>query len=60
MNRMFESITTRFGDRYGINILSTSPWVITFENFLTDQEIDSLLSNVNKFERSTDTGNLIL
>jgi hypothetical protein len=57
MHTMFESITDRFSDRYGINILSTDPWVVTFDNFLSDQEIDSMLSTVNdQWERSTDTG----
>ena len=56
MDRMFESITSRFGDVYDISVLSTSPWVIVLDNFVTDAETVSLLSSVNKWERSTDTG----
>jgi hypothetical protein len=56
MNEMFSSVQTRFGDRYNITVLSTSPWVITFDDFMTDDEINGLLSSVHKFERSTDTG----
>jgi prolyl 4-hydroxylase len=56
MNSMFSSIVSRFQDRYDINVISTSPWIVTFDNFISDQEVDSLLNSVTKFERSTDTG----
>ena len=56
MNRMFESITSKYGNKYNISILSTEPWVVVFENFLTDQEINALITTQRKWERSTDTG----
>ena len=57
MDNMFSEIETKFGDRYGVNVLSTSPWVVTFDNFLTDIEITELIRSVNNnWERSTDTG----
>jgi hypothetical protein len=57
MNSMFSSIESTFGDRYGVTVLSTDPWVVTFDNFVTDEEADALIStNSHTFERSTDTG----
>jgi hypothetical protein len=57
MQAMFESIVSRFGDKYEINVLSTDPWVVTFDNFMSDQEMESMLSTVSSnWERSTDTG----
>ena len=47
MDNMFSEIETKFGDRYGVNVLSTSPWVVTFDNFLTDIEITELIRSVN-------------
>lgn len=56
MNRMFEGIVDRFSSVYDINVLSTDPWVVTFDNFLTDPEAKALISTVSQWERSTDTG----
>ena len=57
LNNMFSSITERFADRYEINVLSTSPWIVTFDNFLTEEETSALISTVEgTWERSTDTG----
>lgn len=54
---MFSSIVERFGDRYDVNVVSTSPWVVTFDNFLSDAEVNALISTVEgTWERSTDTG----
>jgi len=58
MNSMFTSIVERFQDRYEINVISTSPWIVTFDNFVSEQEAHSLLNSVAKFERSTDTGSM--
>jgi hypothetical protein len=43
LNRMFESIVDRFGDKYKVNVLSTSPWVVTFDDFLTDKEVRAII-----------------
>ena len=57
MEAMFKEIEGKFGDRYDVTVLSTEPWVVTFDNFLTDIEITELISSVNgNWERSTDTG----
>ena len=36
--------------------LSTDPWVMQFDTFLTDNECNALFSTTGPFERSTDTG----
>eukprot|EP01036_Dinobryon_divergens_P028413 gene28414-37350_t len=56
MESMFSSIESRFGKKYGIEVISRSPWVVTLENFLSDREAAALISTVKKWERSTDTG----
>jgi prolyl 4-hydroxylase len=59
MNSMFESLEERFGKRYGVTVLSKSPWVVTFDNFVSDEEVDALIeTNKHSFERSTDTGSM--
>lgn len=56
---MFENIERDFGDKYGINILSRDPWIVTFDNFLDSVEVDALISTVDgQWERSTDTGSV--
>ncbi|KAJ1403180.1 hypothetical protein B484DRAFT_475823 [Ochromonadaceae sp. CCMP2298] len=37
-------------------VLSTAPWVVTLDNFLTDAEADAIISTQDQWERSTDTG----
>jgi len=56
MHNMFSSILERFGGRYEINVLSESPWVVTFDNFLNDREIHAIIETQDNWERSTDTG----
>lgn len=56
MDAMFEGLIEKYGDVYDINILSTSPWVVTFDNFLTEAETSALINTNNKWERSTDSG----
>jgi len=56
MHDMFSSMKERFGDRYGVTVHSTSPWVVTFDNFVTHEEADALIAQQTKFERSTDSG----
>ena len=59
MNRMFEGLHTSFADRYTISYLSNDPYIVRFDNFLSDIEIDELLKSVNdNWERSTDTGSV--
>jgi hypothetical protein len=57
MQAMFEGIYDNFNDRFGVNIVSRDPWVIVFENFLDDDEVNALIETVSDgWERSTDTG----
>ena len=45
MDAMFSSIENRFGEKYGIEIISRNPWIVTFENFLDDRfDVDCDLS----------------
>ena len=44
MLSMFESIQPSFGDRYGVNVISTDPYVVTFDNFMTDEEVNALIT----------------
>jgi hypothetical protein len=56
MGAMFSGIQDRFRSRYNVTIHSTDPWVVTFEDFLTEDEMLALISSVGRFQRSTDTG----
>ena len=37
-------------------MLSRDPWVVILDNFLSDTEAKALISNVDQWEQSTDTG----
>jgi len=55
---MFANIAEEF-PHYGINIISTDPWIVTFDNFLSDEEVHALIStNEGQWERSTDSGTM--
>jgi hypothetical protein len=59
MEAMFQRLNDGIfpkGMKYEINVWSTSPWVVTFENFLNDREVNALVKTVKKWERSTDVG----
>jgi hypothetical protein len=56
MNAMFEGLIDKYSNTYDITVLSRDPWVVTFDNFLTDLEAKSLISTVTHWEHSTDTG----
>jgi prolyl 4-hydroxylase len=56
MQTMFEDLIPRFGSQYNITIHSTSPFVVTIDDFLSEVEADAIINAVNKWERSTDTG----
>jgi len=59
MATMFTNIEERYGARYGVEVLSREPWVVTLDNFVTDAEIAALIdTNKEHFERSTDTGSM--
>jgi prolyl 4-hydroxylase len=56
MNDMFESISRDFGEEFRVEVLSTDPYIVVFENFLTAAECDAIVGTVKQWERSTDTG----
>lgn len=58
MNAMFESIYDRYHNDYEVKIWSRDPWLITIDNFFTNQQMKTLISMVDKWERSTDTGSM--
>jgi prolyl 4-hydroxylase len=58
MYRMFESIEKRFGSRYPITIHSRDPFVVTFENFVAEDEAEALIRTISRWERSTDSGSM--
>lgn len=58
MNDMFSSIVRDF-PQYTPTVISTSPWVVEFHDFIADEEIYAILDSVhNNWERSTDTGKM--
>lgn len=42
LNKMFESLPARFPE-LGINVMSTSPWLITFDTFMNESETNELI-----------------
>lgn len=56
MLNMFESIERNFGEKYKVSVLSREPWVVVFDDFMTREEADAIISTQTKWERSTDTG----
>jgi len=56
MQIMFESLHERFGKRYPMEVLSTDPYIVIFDNFVADDEGETLIKSITKWERSTDSG----
>ena len=57
MNRIFQDIIDKYSDQYIIDVISTDPWIVTFDNFLSDTEVEALIDeSEGRWERSTDTG----
>lgn len=60
MNAMFEGLVEKYQSKYGVTVVSTSPWIVTFDNFISDDEVEALIAtNLNTLERSTDTGSMV-
>lgn len=61
MDMMFRNAIVQYA-HYGVEVLSSpdqgpgKPWIVTFENFVSDEQVDALIATNTKFERSTDTG----
>ena len=58
MEKMFSRIEAEF-PQYGVTVVSKSPWIVTFDTFLTEAETNALIeTNQGRWERSTDTGSV--
>jgi len=55
LKERFTSMVERFPQLKPV-VLSEDPWVMQFDEFLTDTECNALFSTTGPFERSTDTG----
>ena len=56
MGSVFADFATRWA-RYSPRVLSTSPFVATLDDFISDAEIEAILGSVSsQFARSTDQG----
>jgi hypothetical protein len=54
---MFQRIEEEVSQVYEVEIVSRSPWIVLFHNFLTDEESNAFVQTVEgTWERSTDTG----
>jgi hypothetical protein len=59
MDRIFTEIPSKFA-HFGVNVLSSPsmkdgmPWLITFDNFLSNAEVDAFLQTNQDFTRSTE------
>lgn len=59
MDRMFREVVSLFGYTYNIEVLSESPWIVLFKNFLTDAEANALVETVQgKWQPSLDIGQM--
>jgi prolyl 4-hydroxylase len=44
INFVFSTLPQRMGARFQMHVLSRDPWIVTFENFLSEEQINALLS----------------
>jgi len=59
LERVFRNIEANFSSEYKVTILSRDPWVVTFDDFMSDGEAEALIRTVGEsWERSTDTGSM--
>lgn len=57
LETMFQRIVKNEKHEWGdVVIHSMDPWIVTFDNFMSDAETTAIISAVKKWERSTDTG----
>ena len=53
---MFAGLAEEYPE-LGVNVVSTEPWIITFDTFMNESESDAIFNAVgDSFTRSTDTG----
>ena len=67
LNGMFENIVTYYNQHkneteddgeisWDLEILSSDPWILRFDNFFDEKEAKGIIEAAGKFERSTDVG----
>jgi len=60
ISKLFESLPSRF-PQYNVTYLSrppTGPYVVSFSNFLSDEEVDAMIDKAGDLRRSTDQGSV--
>ena len=55
MNTMFDALESEYS-QYGVEILSRDPWVVQFNNFISEIESKTLINKQTHWQRSTETG----
>jgi prolyl 4-hydroxylase len=59
LDNMFSTLKKRLGDKHGIvKVVSTDPWIVIVDDFVTDDESSDLISGISTWERSTDAGEM--
>lgn len=56
MESMFSSLEKHNNGKFDIQALSETPFIVTFDNFLSEEEANALIVRQNKWQRSTETG----
>ena len=46
MEAIFSDIEKDFSSKYKVTVHSTSPWLVQFDDFLTEEEADALINTV--------------
>lgn len=50
LDSLFNNILDKFSNTYDISVLSTDPWVLSFDNFLTEEEVDGFMQATDNSE----------
>merc|ERR1740124_441573 len=59
LDKMFRKLSSEpYKSKYNVQVLSSAPWVLTMENFITSEESNRLieLGSIEGYERSMDVG----
>lgn len=59
LDKMFSNLKSQLADKYGsVKVVSTSPYVIIVDDFVTEDEGRDLVGGITTWERSTDAGEM--
>lgn len=56
LNAMFEGLESRYPE-YSVNVLlrpPEGPWIVSFENFLSDDEVETMIEQAGELKRSSE------